>query len=172
MKKIPEPEGRVLWLLPDPAGLQKCRNVIDHLAGIHNTPSFRPHLTLCRPRQDLSDSELSTLADQFADKFDPVSVSLSKPECGNPPFQRFYAPVSDPALLNRMLKSAYSHFGAEREPGFKFHLSFLYGFLHCHQIDSEGLNPPQKLHIQSLAVVKLNAGPEDWRIIHVSTLGK
>lgn len=172
MKKIPEPEGRVLWLLPDPVGIRKCRNVIDYFAGIHNTPSFYPHLTLCRPHPDLSDSELATLADQFADRFDPVSVNLSKPECGTPPFQRFYAPVSDPALLNRMLNSAYSHFSADRDSAFKFHLSCLYGYLPCDQIDKSDLRLPNQLHIQSLAVVKLDAGPEGWRIIHQSTLGK
>lgn len=172
MGDLPELKGTVIWLLPDEEGFRDCRNLIHQLAKQNGTPPFDPHLTLCRPDQNLSDTDLADAASRFARSHPPLKADVGPPECGEPPFQRFFLPVLNQNPFKKMLSHTPEFFGAEPFDDVRFHLSLLYGSIPCPDIQRVNSTILKELYIQHIAVVRINGLPSEWHITQRYPLGK
>jgi 2'-5' RNA ligase len=175
MTSGPETPKYTLWLMPDPDADQALSNIISSLAVKFSTPRFKPHITLAS-LPDLPVSDLKASAISISGRLSSFELSVGKPVCGDPPYQRFCSELhpSDNLLnaaniTDEILEGSYAkrHF---------YHISLLYGNTQCEDLHKEfnrmSAQLPLNLYVQSLALFDTSGKPDEWRSICLFELSR
>lgn len=171
----PEAPKYTLWLMPDPDSDQALSKIISSLADKFGTPRFKPHITLAS-LPDMPFSDLKASAKSISARLSSFKLTVGKPVCGDPPYQRFCSELHPSGKLlktsiitDEVLEGSYAkrHF---------FHISLLYGKTQCEDLYKEfnrmSAQLPLNLYVQSLALFDTSGKPDEWRSVCLFELSR
>ncbi|GEM_PF-1497944 len=164
-----------LWLMPDPVSYRAISRIISSLADTFGAPRFKPHITLAAT-PDIPVADLKSAAKSIASNLSTCKLSVEKPICGNPPFQRYYSELSPSDSLLNAANVADTFLGSGFAKRHSFHISLLYGESDCKDLHNEFATIssllPSKLYVQSLALFETSGNLEKWSQIYSVKLSR
>ena len=170
LNKLQATTGYSFWLLPDKYASGIILTLINRLSDSLSSPAFTPHITLSSTPDSVSQNRLKSILEAFAGENHSISVHTNKIVCGDPPFQRYYIALKPQDSFMTFSESMDSLLGGSYARRQNFHASIYYGFNSCEKmeevyrrLDSE---IPDKMYIQSIALVDINGLPDMWKIVH------
>jgi hypothetical protein len=161
--------GYSFWLLPDRATSDILSTAIRHLSEKLISPEFIPHITLSSVNSGFDPQLLLSLMKQFSSENKSTSVHAKDILCGKPPFQSYYISLEESLQLLSYSKSMDQLLDGSYSRKENFHISLYYGNESCKKIgdqfDKMELEIPDKMYIQSIALVDNEGATEEWEIL-------
>lgn len=166
--------GVSLWLSPAGEEARALGRLIDELSARLGTPRFEPHLTLLGGL-GLAEPEAEARAGRLASRLPPLRLALGDLE-GEPVFLRcLYAVVEPSAELEAARAEAVAAFGPPTTPGFRPHVSLVYGRLSpdAQAEQARALRPrlPPGVVARHLDLMSTEGPPAAWRLVRRFDLG-
>jgi hypothetical protein len=160
--------------MPDSRSSGRLGDIISSLSQRFLTPVFEPHVTLCR----LPDAPISAhkaFLEKLVKDEKQFSCFLKRPVTGSPPFQKFASEVYPRERFLVLSKKADRLLNGRYGKKSFFHVSLLYGFIDDESLEQTEVEKwgfgTEKLHIQSLALVKIEGRPQEWSILYTQRFG-
>jgi len=147
---------------------------IDRLSERHQTQSFLPHITAARlPVKTLD--EIVLALDGIAQQMSNYTISFGELKLSSNPYQNMVIHLNYTPFLSELSEAVDRAF---QEPCSKneFHCSLLYGYTSISKLKGEKSaiekRLPDNCFAYELAVVLLNGGSDEWRVIYRKKLRK
>lgn len=163
-----------LWVIPNPEVTTELQLEIDRLAELHQAVSFLPHITAARLPAKTPD-ELVNLIENVSQRIKSHSISIERVRFSSKPYQKMVIQLKVSSFFEELSQAIDTVF---QEPCSKneFHCSLLYGYTPNHLLENEKQEIlerlPDEWFARELAVILMNGGPDEWRIIHRKKLTK
>ncbi len=141
---------------------------IDRLSKLHQATSFLPHITAARLPVKTPDEIVKAL-DEITERVNNHTISFGNIELGSKPYQKMVVDLNYTRFFSELSEAVDSAF---QEPCSKneFHCSLMYGYTPDNLLENEKIKISERLPegciAYELAVVRLNGGPDEWRILH------
>ncbi|MEX2455982.1 MAG: hypothetical protein WD381_01655 [Balneolaceae bacterium] len=164
----------MLWVIPNPEVTSILQSEIGRLAKLHQTTSFLPHITAARlPVKTPDETETIKTVDKVSQRIQNHSISIGEIKLSSKPYQKMVIALGDSLFFSELgmaIDSAFQEPCSKKE----FHCSLMYGYTSNDVLGNEKQKVldrlPEEWFAHELAVVLLNGGPDEWKIVHQKKL--
>jgi len=171
---LPPVYGYVIWLLLSKESNRDIKTWMKRLREKTESPFFVHHLTLVRPSDRIDEQQIIEEIEKIADQQELLRLSVTGIEGKKSPYRAFYLKIKPSDSLLALHSKLETSIGEPGNKEFNPHVSLLYGSLSDNKYDElkKEIQLPDQYQMtgNSLAVVRLDGTPDQWNIVHQSTL--